>query len=65
MINRNTKYEDLPEYLSPAEFATYFSIGKTTVYCLLESGDLPSKRLGRRYFIPKIAARQPQSTGAA
>lgn len=55
MINRNTKYTELPEYLTPDEFRSYLDLGKTTVYDLIERGQLPCKRFGRRIFIPKHA----------
>ena len=59
MINRNTKYEELPEYLTPNEFRSYLGLGKTTVYDLVERGQLPCKRFGTRIFIPKHALRSP------
>ena len=60
MINRNTKYEELPEYLTPDEFRSYLDLGKTTVYDLIERGQLPFKRFGRRIFIPKHALKSTE-----
>ena len=57
MIDRNTKYDELPEYLTPDEFRVHLGLGKTTVYDLIERGQLPCKRFGRRIFIPKHALR--------
>ena len=51
MISRQTPYEDLPEYLTPQEFARKMGLGKSTVYQLLDSGELPCRRFGRRIFI--------------
>ncbi len=59
MIDRTTKHEDLPEYLTPEEFCSYLGLGRTTVYGLIERGELPCKTFGRRKFIPKEALRSP------
>jgi len=57
MINRNTKFELLPKFLTPAEVSQYLGLGRTTVYMLIESGELVSRRFGRRRFVLKEALR--------
>ena len=32
----------------------YFNIGRNTIYKLLRSGEIPAKRIGKKYRIPKI-----------
>ena len=51
MISRETPYEELPEFMTPQEFARKMGLGKSTIYQLLESGALPCRRFGRRIFI--------------
>ena len=52
-VTRRTELEDLPDLLTPEEFRAYLGIGRTTVYELIRSGELPIKRFGRRVWIPK------------
>ena len=59
MIERTTKFQDLPELLTPAEVRRYLGVGRTTVYDLIQKGELPSKRFGRLLFIPKHALSSP------
>lgn len=63
-INRQTKFEELPEWVAPAELSQWLGLGKSTVYQLIETGQLPSQRFGRRRFIPKEALR-PSHDGAS
>ncbi|MDA2929326.1 helix-turn-helix domain-containing protein [Acidobacteria bacterium AH-259-O06] len=60
-VTRQTKLEDLPELLTPEEFRAYLGLGRTTVYELIRSGDLPVKRFGRRVWIPKEVLRREDS----
>ena len=62
MINRKTKYDDLPEYLTPGDFCSYLGLGRTTIYALIERGEVPCKKFGRRIFIPKEALRSQDQT---
>lgn len=50
-----TPYEQLPEFLSPEEFARYMRLGRNTVYDLLRRGDVQHVRFGRTIRIPKAA----------
>ncbi len=52
-VTRRTKLEDLPDLLTPEELRAYLGIGRTTVYELIRSGELPIKRFGRRVWILK------------
>ena len=41
--------------ISPEEFADATGTGRTLVYLALQRGDIPHKRIGRRYVIPLAA----------
>jgi excisionase family DNA binding protein len=56
-VDRRTAWADLPEFLSPEEFRAYVGLGRSTVYDLVRSGELPSVRFGRIIRIPKAALR--------
>lgn len=57
MINRNPKKLPLPPptktMLSVLEAAALSSLGRSTVYELVQSGRLRSKRIGKRYIIKR------------
>jgi excisionase family DNA binding protein len=53
VIDRHTEIENLPELLTPQEVRAVFGLGHNTIYSLIESGEIPSRRLGRRLFVPK------------
>ncbi len=55
VINRQTKMEDLPEFLTPHEVRDFLGLGRDSVYKLIESGELPARRFGQRLFVPKKA----------
>ena len=55
VINRTTKIEDLPEFLTPHEVRDFLGLGRDSVYKLIESGELPARRFGQRLFVPKKA----------
>ena len=57
-ITRNTSYDDLPEYLTPAEVMAYLGLSRGTVYELLSSNAIAHVRFGRMIRIPKTALRQ-------
>jgi excisionase family DNA binding protein len=57
MSNRETPYEDLPEYLTPAEVRAYLHLSRGTVYELLRSNQIGHVRFGRTIRIPKSALR--------
>ena len=57
-MNNRTPYEDLPEYLTPAELQTYLGLSRNTVYELLRRGEIEHRRFGRAIRIPKTALRQ-------
>ena len=54
-ITRFTPFGELPELLTPEEFATYAAIGRTSVYELVRRGELEHMRFGRLVRIPKTA----------
>ena len=46
-----------PVLLKIAEAATLLRVGRTTIYELMNSGDMPSVRIGRAVRIPTRAVR--------
>ncbi len=54
-ISRHTRLEDLPEFLSPEEFAAFMGLGLTSVYQLIRSREIESRKFGRLYRIPRRA----------
>ncbi|ABW15648.1 DNA binding domain, excisionase family [Parafrankia sp. EAN1pec] len=40
--------------LTPAEAAELLGVGRTTIYELMNSGDIPSVRIGRARRIPSV-----------
>ena len=46
---------DTNSRISVAEIATRLSVGRLTVYRLLENGAIPSIRLGHRYIVTRRA----------
>ena len=55
MVNRKTSLEDLPQMMTPQEVQAFLGLGRATVYSLIEEGKIPSRRIGRRLFVPKKA----------
>ena len=54
-VSRQTNLEDLPEMLTPGEVQNFLGLGRATVYRLIEGGQIPVQRIGRRLFVPKRA----------
>ena len=53
-INRRTPLENLPQFLSPAEYSAFVGLGLTSVYEALRRKEIPSRKLGgRRKWIPR------------
>jgi excisionase family DNA binding protein len=61
MSSRTIPYEELPQYLTPAELQAYLSLSRNTVYDLLRRNEIPHRRFGRTIRIPKTALKQPDS----
>lgn len=48
-------YEELPDFLTPEEFAARVRISRNSMYERLRRGEIPHMRLGRTIRIPKRA----------
>ncbi|MEQ1792740.1 MAG: helix-turn-helix domain-containing protein [Nitrospira sp.] len=48
-------FDQLPDWLNPEEVRVFLGLGRSTVYELIRSQQLPSRRFGRRIRIPKVA----------
>jgi excisionase family DNA binding protein len=57
-VTRQTPFDELPQLLSPKEFLEVVPIGRSTLYDLVRSGEVPCARFGRRVFIPREVLRQ-------
>lgn len=55
VVTATTPFEELPQWLSPDEAATWLRLSTWTVYEQVKLGTLASKRIGRRVRIPKAA----------
>ena len=47
-------FDHYPDILNANDVQEILSVGKDTIYRLLENGDIKSIRIGRIYKIPKI-----------
>lgn len=52
-IHRFTKLEDLPEYLTIREAASFVGTSYATMRKHIASGKIPTRELGNRSFVPK------------
>ena len=53
-VTRTTPYDELPEWLSVREAATYWNVCEWFIRKQIDSGDIPSRRLGNKLIlIPK------------
>ena len=59
-ITRDTKWDMLPDYLTPAEARAYLNLGRSTLYDLVRRGELPAVRFGKVLRIPREALRSEQ-----
>ena len=57
-ITRDTKWEMLPDYLTPAEARAYLNLGRSTLYDLVRRGELPAVRFGKVLRIPREALKK-------
>jgi excisionase family DNA binding protein len=57
-ITRDTKWEMLPDYLTPEEARAYLNLGRTTLYDLVRRGELPAVRFGKVLRIPREALKK-------
>ena len=54
-VTRSTPYADLPQYLTVDELCVVLHLGRSTVYDMIQRGDLPVRRFGRVIRIAKTA----------
>lgn len=52
-----SKFDNLPDWLTPQEARSFLRLGKSTLYEKLRSGEIPSRRFGRQFRIAKEALR--------
>lgn len=50
-------FETLADWVTPDEGRVFLRLGKTSMYEKLRSGEIPSRRFGRQWRIPKSALR--------
>ncbi len=56
------KFDQLPDWVPPAQAAQYLRSGVTTIYALCSRGVLPCRRFGRLLRVPREALR-PEIAG--
>ena len=54
-VTRCSKFEDLPELLSPEEARAFLGLGRTTIYEAIRTGTIASVRFGRLIRVPRSA----------
>ena len=52
-----SKFEQLPDWLTPQEARSFLRLGKSTLYEKLRSGEIPARRFGRQFRISKESLR--------
>ena len=58
-----TKFDQLPDWLTPQEARSFLRLGKSTLYEKLRTGEIPSRRFGRQFRIAKDALRPSVGAG--
>jgi len=53
-INRAEMLNSYPDCLNVLQLQQILSIGRNSTYRLLETGQIKTKRIGRKYIIPKV-----------
>lgn len=53
--NHKPSFDRLPDWVSPEEVRVFLGLGRATVYELIRSHQLPSRKFGRQIRIPKDA----------
>jgi excisionase family DNA binding protein len=54
-VDRFTRIEDLPEFLSADEAARWLGVSRWLIFEGAKRGEIPCARLGRRVLIPRSA----------
>ncbi len=62
-ITRNTKLEDLPEFLTVEELCAFLAIGKTCGYEMVRRGEIETRRFGRLIRIPRSVLTEGAGNG--
>jgi excisionase family DNA binding protein len=55
LITRATRYEDLPDMVTPDEAGRFLGLSRNSAYAWLHGDDVPKVRFGRLIRIPKTA----------
>ena len=55
MSDHRLNFENLPDWLSPVQVCQYLKLGRSTVYELIRSGQIYSRKFGRLLRVPKSA----------
>lgn len=53
-----TRYDHLPDVLTPQEARAFLRLGRNAVYAALQDGRIRSARVGQKFLIPKDALRE-------
>ena len=52
-----SKFDQLPDWLTPQEARSFLRLGKSTLYERLRTGEINSRRFGRQFRIAKETLR--------
>ena len=56
-ISYRTKFDALPDWLTPADACKFLRLGRSTLYERLRSGEIASRKFGHQFRIAKEALR--------
>jgi len=54
-LNQRLSFSELPDWVSPEEARRFLGLGRATIYELIRSHELPSRKFGRQIRVPKAA----------
>jgi excisionase family DNA binding protein len=55
---RITRYDELPDVLTPKEVQAFLRLGRNAIYAALQDGRIRSVRHGQKFLVPKITVRE-------
>ncbi|MDF0673244.1 MAG: helix-turn-helix domain-containing protein [Nitrospira sp.] len=54
---RSFKFDHLPDWMTVVEARTFLRLSRSTMYDRLRSGEIPARKFGRQFRIPKESLR--------
>ncbi len=54
-------FEELPDWMTVRDAQIFLRLGRSTIYEMIQAGEIPSRRFGRQFRIAKEALRPTAS----